>query len=590
MITYLQLRKLRPGGTMDSLALASICAAGMISGPFFGPSLPLIPAYIIAIGLATAGASWLVFRFIKATSNISYFKTEFNINSAETPFKFTGSRRSDGIMLGYCVDSGEPLFIPYENLMRHFFILGQSGVGKTVLGEFMMSQHIMNGGGMMMIDGKMDSKNLQAIYTYAKWAGREDDLYIINPGNPDMSNTYNPILKGDPDEVSDRILLLIPSTENSPGADHYKQEASQGLTTLIGALQKSKLTYTFIDLSILMTNAQALLHLETLIPDSEERVNYAIFLDKFKIIDKDGNSNIDIKRLKETFGGIGGRLFSFGTGKFGQVTNHTSPDVEMYEAMKNNKLVYVALPTMGKDNAARNFGQMVVGDMRTAISWLQGLPQEEKPWPPFLGFFDEAGSYVNDSWNRMFEQSRSAHIILCPAIQTLANFDAISPELQEMTIGNTWTKTFFKLGTEDSAERIADLIGLEHRILLGLSETTGSGASSVSNDVSLSNGLSDNSGTGFTEKESEEYKVSKEQLKALNIGEAIVVYGGSKVYHIKIPFISPSKELIEKVGKVDLNRHRIRWSNAIGLFKQADRFVSTTRQSKNKGKDKNKDD
>lgn len=575
MLSFSQYRKLRLGGTADAIALGGVFGGAMIASPMVTPYIGHLSASFIAMGMAACGTSWAASRFFNVTTHKTFFQSEFNINSAASPFQFTGKPRNDGLMLGYCVDTGEPLFITYEDLMRHLFIIGQSGVGKTVLGEFIMAQHIMNGGGMMMIDGKMDSKNLQAIYSYAKWAGREDDLYVINPGNPDMSNSYNPIGTGDPDEVAARNLLLIPSTESSPGADHYKQEANQALTTLISALQKSGMSYTFIDLSILMMSAKALLYLESLIPESEEKTNYSIFLDKFRIVDKEGNSTIDTKRLKETFGGIGGRMFTFGSGKFGRVTNHTSPDISLFDAMSNKKIVYIALPTMGKDNAAQNFGRMAVGDMRTAISWLQALPEDQKPWPPFLGFFDEAGSYVNDGWSRKFEQSRSARVILMPAIQTLANLDAISPELQEMVIGNTWTKVYFKLGTDDSAVRVAEAIGNERQILVGLSETTGSGASAVSNDLSMSDGVSNNSGTGFSEKEEENYKVSPDQLKALGKGEAIVTYGGSQVFHIKIPFLSTSEDLAEQIGPAKLNHHRKKWVKSINLFQQAERFISS---------------
>jgi len=572
-MSFTQYRKLRPGGPADAIAASSLFGAAMLATPTIGATIGQ-PAIAAALGLSAGGAAWAAYRWIEATKNKHIFDAKFYINSAEPPFPYNGERRSDGVLLGYCVDNGKPLFVTYEELMRHVFILGQSGVGKTVLGEFIMAQHIMNGGGLMMIDGKMDSKNLEAIYRYCKWAGREDDLYVINPGDPDMSNTYNPILTGDPDEVSARNLLLIPSTENSPGADHFKQEANQGITTLVAALQKAGMAYTFIDISILLMSSKALMHLESIVPDSEEKTNYSIFLDKFRRVDKEGNSTIDTKRLKETFGGIGGRMFTFGTGKFGKVTNHTSPDISLFDGMIQKKIIYIALPTMGKDTAAQNFGRMAVGDLRTAISWMQALPDDQKPWPPFYGFFDEAGSYVNNSWSRMFEQARSARVILNPAVQTLANFDAISPELQEMVIGNTLTKVFFKVGTQDSAERVGDLIGLEERPVIGLSDSSGSGASAVSNDMSFSSGLSDSASIGFSERSSEEYKVSPDQLKALGRGEAIVTYGGSEVFHIKIPLLSTTEELNEELGPVRLNKHRRKWVRSIDLFKKADQFIS----------------
>ncbi|WP_368856329.1 TraM recognition domain-containing protein, partial [Escherichia coli] len=69
-----------------------------------------------------------------------------------------------------------------------------------------------------------------------------------------------------------------------------------------------------------------------------------------------------------------------------------------------------------------------------------------------MGFFDEAGSYVTPAWSRMFEQSRSARLVMMPAIQTIANLDAVSSELLEMVLGNTVVKVSFRIGTEDTAE------------------------------------------------------------------------------------------------------------------------------------------
>ena len=106
-----------------------------------------------------------------------------------------------------------------------------------------MFQQIQRGGGLAFIDGKLAGDDIETIYQYCCWAGREQDLLILNPGTPSMSNTYNPILRGDPDEVASRILSIIPSTENNPGADHYKQSANQGITTIVAALQAAGLAY-----------------------------------------------------------------------------------------------------------------------------------------------------------------------------------------------------------------------------------------------------------------------------------------------------------------------------------------------------------
>lgn len=636
MLTHKAIKRLRFGGTRDTATGAALLSGGMTTNPFFTAWLgKLLDADFLdweiaqtkrlcadiadvknmfcakatslsqndidqivfllqgTLGMAVSAAAGglLAKRVANSIFAPVFFESELSLRSSAVP----GSRFSErtaraarklsgkfdrekdaGITLGFCIDTGEPVIIPYEDVMRHMFILGQSGVGKTVLGGYIMQQHISSGGGVIFVDGKMDIKNLAAIHAACVWAGREDDLLVINPGNPEMSNSYNPFLYGDADEVAARILLLNPSTDSSPGADYFKQAANQGLLILIAALNKAGLAYNAVDLSILLMNQKALTYLENRVPPSNEKTNLSLFLDQYRITNKDGVSSIDMKRLKETFGGIGGRLFTFGTGKFGQVMNTYSPDVNLFEAVKQKKIIYVMLPTMGKDNAAMNFGKIFIGDLRTTISWLQAMPDEEKPWPPCMAFCDEPGAYISDSWNRMFEQSRSAHVFFIPSPQTIANLDAISPELREMVLGNTWTKVFFKIGTMESAESAAEIIGKEPRVQDSISTSGGEGKSGSANSAGPSGNASKNANSGVGERAVEEYKVSPYDLTALDKGEAIVSYAGNKVYHIRVPKLDISDEAKEMIGPVKLNYFRPRFVKGIDLFRRADQYLSTS--------------
>lgn len=81
--------------------------------------------------------------------------------------------------------------------------------------------------------------------------------------------------------------------------------------------------------------------------------------------------------------------------------------------------------------------------------------------PPFVCFADEMGLYVMPGISRAFEQARCAGVMVIPAFETFANLASVSPEFEEMIIGNTWTKCFFKLGSIGSATKAADVIGRE---------------------------------------------------------------------------------------------------------------------------------
>lgn len=577
------------GGTTDTLAALGIGIGVLASTPALAPELAAFPQSLAPLATAAFGAAWMAWRAMEPWRKEHVLASSLKIRSDNSPIKPEPGKDVSGLLVGYCCDSGEPIYIDDEHLMRHLFILGQSGVGKTVAASLLMFQQIQRGGGLLFIDGKIDAKNIEQIYHYCCYTGRQHDFLVINPDDPDNSNTYNPVLFGDADEKADGILQLIPSTETNPGADFYKQEAKQALTTLIRALQTAKLAYNVIDLTVLLMNGNAMLELERKLaeaaPGSAELKEFTLFLDKFRVPPSKDNptGGIDMKKLKDVFGGIGGRLYSFGTGKFGRIMNTYDPDVNLYEAIRGNKIVYVALPTMGKDTTARNFGRMVIADLRTSISWLQKLPESERPWPPFMAFCDEAGSYVNDSWSRIPEQSRSAHVFFVPAAQTCANFQAISDELYEMVIGNAWTKLFFKVGTQATALEGAELIGKKIGVLRTLAGTQTESASVSFLRHAPESNVGSGSSLNVGEREQEMYIISPDDLKGLTKGECVMSYGGNKLYNLRIPMTTFDKDATERFGPFRVNRFRsggltidgVRWRPA-GFFDNVDRYLSTS--------------
>ncbi|QWY77715.1 type IV secretory system conjugative DNA transfer family protein [Ferrovum myxofaciens] len=601
---YKQIRKLRLGGPLDTSGLLALASSVMLFHPFIkngylnalhsltsdhGLKQTLFTTIshhanktlsLTSLSLAMTGGAILASRVIDTLRHEigGPFESKLKIRSAPTENK-------SGTLLGYLVDTGEPLYASFDEMVRHISIVGQSGVGKTVFGQLLMFQQMAAGGGLVFVDGKLDSETLNEIYRMAAYHGREHDVLVINPGNPEFSNTYNPIRYGDPDEVADRIVALIPSTESDAGADHYKQSAKQGCTVLIAALQKTGLSYTFIDLVILLQSPTDLMNLEEMLPvDSPERGNLAIFLDQYRVPDKTGQKTIDIKRLKETFGGIIGRLFTFGTGSFGGVMNTTSPEINLFEAIKANKIIYVMLPTMGKSQTASNLGKMFLGDARTTFSWLQALPESEKPNPPLLFFMDEVGSYATDALSRPFEQARSAHVILVPAYQTVANLEAVSPEFLQMVTGNTWIKVCFKVGTHETAEFVADNIGEEMQVQASLSIVGGSSASGNVAGVSPDLNAGTNENIGYGERAAEGYRVSPADLKALVKGEAIITIGGDRVYHVRVPLISQLKEFKADYPVAKINHFRTKFARGINLFKSAQ--IRLGSEAKDRAEDK----
>lgn len=520
-------------GRKDALALGAIGAGVAAASPWLAGSLPALAS----LALPAGGAAWLTHKRTKQWLNrVDTSKREgFILPSDETFGDFALTKRN-GLRIGYTQDKGLPLDIENGFLQRHTAIIGQSGVGKTTLGEFLLWQQATRGGGFVFIDAKLDADTRDKLGMMMDLAGRSDEFYVLNVDQPWNSNTYNPLLKGDPDEIASRLLNLLPSSENNPGSDFYRQSANHALTVIIGALKAGKRRYHFSDLAILMQSARAMQELERIAPaNSPEKMALQVFLDQFRKKGKEG-VQIDVDRIKTVLGGMSGRIALFAQGKFGQVFNTYTPEIDLTDIVMNNKCLYVMLPTMGKDVAALNLGKMVLSDLRTAVYNVQGLTKNLRPNPPFLVFADEMGSYVMPGISRLFEQARSANICMVPAFQTFANLQSVSPDFADIIIGNTWNKVFFKFASKDSPEMAAEIIGMTQRYAKSISLSENQGNSASSTRATPQGNESTGGGMSESWREQEEYRVTPDQLRSMGMGEAVVM-SGARMFHIKTPMM-----------------------------------------------------
>jgi hypothetical protein len=632
------------GGSSETVFLILI-ALGFISA--FPPFTEIVAAQSLAVSLPVIGdrnldatlvmdlvlmlgaaiSTYHLFYSILKKSRMEFvLPTSCKVESSD-PMQYPEG--TSKLLLGYTTDDGTPVEISDDDLCRHGLIEGQTGMGKSVFGKTLMFQQIQRGGGLLFVDGKLDSDNIQDIYEYAVYCGRGKDFLVVNPGQPAKSNTYNPILYGDADEIAARIISLIPSTNASAGADYYKQTSNLALVVFISALQEESpetiarwieqakkdntpleylnsnrvkgRAFNFLDLALLTMNEGVINNLmQTVVqasPDSMARKNLSIFLEQYaKDQNLDGTItklNIDLKRLKEMLGGIGARMQQFGSGNFGQVLNSYSPEVKMYEAIRDNKIVYVALPTMGKDVAAQNLGKMVIADLRTSISWLQ-TNKQDRPKIPFLAFMDEMSSYSTETLAVMFEQARSARVALLPAIQTDSGLTNISLDFAERIMANTELKIFFRLSSQDTALKASELIGETTRVTKSTSEGSGSSASAQALQIGPNKSISDSESYATGQREMVEPLIHQDVIKALNPGECIILRS-PRMWNIKVPMIEFSDEIKKAIGPIRINHNReySKRNETFDAMKDVDDYIlqaqrARVRPSKEKGKDKEK--
>jgi intracellular multiplication protein IcmO len=557
---YNDLRHLAIGGARDGWMMFFFIIGAILANPYFIESMYLrfsimgICALIVIILLFYGKLQ----HFYKRIFMFDPIKEE----DRARPFRVTSSNpvgtlkqnAGNGICVGYTTDTGEPVFIPYSLISQHISVNGSTGTGKSVLAASMMGQQMRNGGGLIFIDGKLSNKELLAVWQLACWAGREIDLLVINAGNPDMSNTYNPILRGDAQEVASRIMMLLPEAQG--GADHYRSSALSALNIIIAAFHRIGLAYHFQDLTNCLMDYDAFKHIENKLlieyPDSDETTAW---LSLMKSYYEKGFFNFN--SFQAMLSGLASRLSQFSQGSFGRVMNVYNPEIDFEKCILQNKIIYVMLPTMAKNEQSIALAKIIIADIRTSISNFQRMPKHLLPDPPFMVLPDEAGSYMDEGgWGRIFEQSRSSRIFLSPCYQTYANLKPNGLEtLSEIVMGNTLFKFFFKQLSTLSAKQAAEEIGSYKDTTWAVSMGDGNSVSGDELNTSAIQNQGNNRSLNLTQRDEEVYHIKAEQFKYIPIGDCIFYYGGTHLYHLRVPLSELTESAEKEYGPVQFNHY-----------------------------------
>ncbi len=110
-----------------------------------------------------------------------------------------------GVVIGNSVYRGlsKQVKIMREDRTRHFYIIGKSGTGKSVLLEYMAGQDIRNGDGVCVVDPHGDL--IEDVLSRVP-KERAKDIIVFNPGDRERPMGLN-ILEATTEEEKDRASL-----------------------------------------------------------------------------------------------------------------------------------------------------------------------------------------------------------------------------------------------------------------------------------------------------------------------------------------------------------------------------------------------
>jgi hypothetical protein len=369
------------------------------------------------------------------------------------------------LTLGLEKTSGLPYGLTVDESVRHLFVCGTTGSGKTELLLGLSASAIAAGSGVLFCDGKGDISSFAKLYALAARFGRQDEIVLVNfLGKKGRTNGLNPFKRMSAAEITQLIGDLM----DAPGHDpmwhgravalvHAVVPAAVWLRDTGRIKLDAKELHRLFDLGEITDIVEKY-------PEMPEHIrgNLTSYLR-----DLPGYDPAKGKKQSQTPRDQHGYLTMQLTNTFGAFINTyasvfmDADEVDFWDIVANGRIAVILLPALAKSSADLSMiGKMMVAMFKNALGRLLDLPVEGD-WatvverrvstgrPPFLAIFDEVGHYLTAGMGLMAAQARSLNVSLVFGTQDMESMGFSNPHEKTMLLSNCNTKIFLKSVVND---------------------------------------------------------------------------------------------------------------------------------------------
>lgn len=347
---------------------------------------------------------------------------------------------TEGLYLGYNLYRGQktPIFMTNTDRFRHFYVIGQTGTGKSSVFKNMIYQDLEAGRGICVVDPHGDL--VENILEYIPKSRAEDVVYF-NPGDTERPMGLN-LLEGDTPEEQDFIALeamnimikLYGEEIFSPRLQDYFRNAC--LTLMEDQEEGGAIT----DVVRLFTD--------------ETWQKYKVAKVKNPIVNSFWNKQMAATGAREKQ-----EMIPYFAAKFGAfVTNTLMRNVigqvkssfNFADIMNNNKILLVNL-SKGQvgDLNAQLLGMIIVSKLQVAAMRRAHQPEAERN--DFFLYIDEFQNFVTDSIESILSEARKYRLSLNMAHQYINQLvKGQDAKIRDAVFGNVGTMMSYKISAQDS--------------------------------------------------------------------------------------------------------------------------------------------
>lgn len=368
------------------------------------------------------GVKWQNYKIVKAPSNIP----------------------KEGLLLGHNVYRGEqlPIHMKRDDRFRHFYVIGQTGTGKSSIFQSMIRQDLRNGDGMCVIDPH--GSLIESVIPFVP-KSRIDDVVIFDPSDLERPMGLNLLEAGTEDEKDmvalDAMNIMLKLFDEEVFGPRIQDYFRNGCLTLMADPAGGALT----DIVRLFTD------------DAFQRA-------KVKHVTNPVVKSFWTNQMAKTGAREKGEMIPYFAAKFGAfITNsmmrniigQTKSAFDFADVMQGKKILLMNLSkgTTGEINS-KLLGLIIVSKLQMAtLRRQQQLSAGQKPEDFFL-YIDEFQNYVTDSIESILSEARKYRLGLNIAHQYIAQIDQSNKKggvnLKDAIFGNVGTMMCYKIGAQDS--------------------------------------------------------------------------------------------------------------------------------------------
>jgi len=352
---------------------------------------------------------------------------------------------TEGLLLGHNLFRGEKKEIRMKNedRFRHFYVIGQTGTGKSSILQVMIRQDLKAGKGIAVVDphGSLIEDILPFIPRE-----RADDVIYFDPSDMERPMGLN-ILEGDTWEEKELVALdamniMIKLFNEEIFGPRIQDYFRNGCLTLMSNPEGAALT----DIVRLFTD------------------------DDFQKLQTQHVTNPVIRsfwdhQMAKTGQREKQEMIPYFAAKFGQfITNTMMRNIigqaksafDFFKVMQEGKILLMNLSkgSVGEVNS-KLLGLIIVQKLQMAAMRRQKIPKEERR--DFFLYIDEFQNYITESIESILSEARKYRLGLIIAHQYLAQLEGEGnalkkgqSKIKDAVFGNVGTMMSYKIGAQDA--------------------------------------------------------------------------------------------------------------------------------------------